>query len=113
MQERRKDKRMELEANLMIQSMEGELPRSVVIHITDVSKHGVGFQCVERLQINDVYECHLTLWTKEVLHAFLRVVRAEDTAEPCEYGAVFVGMSETDASRIAVYQTVSENENAK
>ena len=110
MQERRKNKRMELEANLMIKTLDEDMPRSVVIRITDVSKRGVGFQCVETMKINDVYECHLTLWTKEVLHSFLKIVRIDESKDPYEYGAVFIGMSETDVSRIAAYQTVSENE---
>lgn len=110
MQERRRNKRMELEANLTINTLDEDKPKDVLIRIMDVSKRGIGFQCVETLQINDVYECHLTLWTKEVLHAFLKVVRVDEKADPYEYGAVFIGMSETDVSRIAAYQTVSENE---
>lgn len=94
----------------MISTLGEDKPKSVVIHITDVSKRGVGFQCVESLNINDVYECHLTLWTKEVLHSFLKIVRIDEKKDPYEYGAVFIGMSETDVSRIAAYQTVSENE---
>ena len=110
MQERRKNKRMELEAHILLHRLDNGKPSTVVIRITDASKRGVGFQCTEKLQVNDVYECHLTLWTKEVLHTFLRVVRISETSDPYEYGAVFVGMSETDVSRIAAYQTVSENE---
>lgn len=109
MQERRRNKRMDLEANLSIKRLDTGEPQMVLIHITDVSKRGVGFLCTEKLSVNDVYECDLTLWTKEVLHTFLRIVRAEE-GDPNIYGSIFIGMTEADASRISAYQTVSENE---
>ena len=111
MQEKRRNKRMELEANLTLNRLDVEKPQNVLIHITDVSKRGVGFMCTEKLNVNDVYECELTLWTKEVLHAFLRIVRVVE-GDPYTYGSVFIGMTEADASRISAYQTVSENVDA-
>lgn len=108
MQERRRNRRMELEANLTLNRLDMEEPQSVLIHITDVSKRGVGFLCTEKLKINDVYECELTLWTKEVMSVFLRIVRMEE-GDPYAYGSIFIGMTEADASRIAAYQAVMEN----
>ncbi len=108
MQERRKSKRMELEANLVMKRLDTGEPETVAIHLTDVSKRGVGFMCTEKLNINDVYECHLVLWTKEVMHVFLRIVRLEEE-DPYVYGSVFIGMTEADASRIAAYQIVDEH----
>ena len=71
-----------------------------------MSKSGVGFSCNEALTIGAVYESYLTIWTKEVLHAFLQVVRIEMTENGFVYGASFVGLPEMDASRIEVYQTI-------
>ena len=36
---------------------------------------GVGFICTEKLDIGAVYEGYLTIWTKEVIHCFIEVVR--------------------------------------
>ena len=84
--------------------------QEVTIEITDVSKSGVGFACLQPLRIGAVYESYLTIWTKEVIHAFLQIVRIELGADNryC-YGASFVGMPEMEANRIEVYQTLAEN----
>lgn len=112
MEERRRNRRMDLEAKLMVKRLDSDEKHAVVIDISDVSKTGVGFSAVEKLEIGSLYETHLTIWTKEVIHAFIQIVRIEmETPHSFNYGAVFVGMSELDTSRIAVYETISENEN--
>ncbi len=105
--ERRKDKRMDLESKLVIKRLDNNNGHEATIKITDVSKTGVGFECSEPLQIGEVYEAYLTIWTKEVLHAFLQIVRIELKGGSYGYGAIFIGMPEMDSARIAVYQTVS------
>lgn len=106
MEERRRNKRMELESRLMIKPLNGDTPTEVTIEICDVSKTGVGFICNEALSIGTVYEAFLTIWTKEVLHAFLEIIRIEKTGDAFTYGATFVGMPEMEASRIGIYDTV-------
>ena len=110
MDERRKNKRTELKSRLIIKRLDGNDHKETAIEISDVSKSGVGFACNEALNIGAVYESYLTIWTQEVLHAFLQIVRIEMQGDGYAYGAVFIGMPEMDASRIEVYQTVSENE---
>lgn len=111
MQERRKNKRMDLEAKIMVKRLDSDEKHAVVIDVCDVSRTGVGFTSLEKLDIGAVYETHLTIWTKDVIHSFLQIVRIEliDTKE-YRYGAVFVGMSELDASRISVYESFNEAE---
>lgn len=112
MQERRRSKRTELQSRLIIKRLDkgdGVENDIVAIEIQDVSKGGVGFTCKEVLQIGAVYESYLTIWTKEVLHAFLQIVRIELKEKEFSYGATFVGMPEVDANRIGVYQTVNED----
>lgn len=82
----------------------------VTVHVLDVSKTGIGFSCDEVLQIGEVYESHMPIWTKEVLHAFMQIVRIELTKDTYTYGALFIGMPEIDLARIEVYQTVNEGE---
>lgn len=109
MNERRKSKRMDLEAQLMVKRLDSAENHAVVIDILDVSRSGVGFTCEDLLDIGAVYECSLTIWTKDVIQSFLRIVRIEleDTGR-YRYGAVFIGMAEQDALRISVYEQFSE-----
>lgn len=109
MEERRKSKRTELLSKLLIKRLGGETAEEVGIDITDLSKTGIGFTCVEPLLIGNVYETFLTIWTKEVIHAFLEIIRIEKIEGGFAYGAIFIGMPEMDASRIEVYQTVNDN----
>lgn len=110
MEERRKNRRIGLESKLMLKRLDQNEPASeVAIDVTDVSKTGVGFVCDTPLEIGAVYESFLAIWTKEVLHAFLEIIRIEKKADDkFEYGAIFIGMSETDAGRIETYGTIEE-----
>lgn len=71
MQERRRNKRTKLHSRLMIKRLDDNGNKEVLIDINDVSKTGVGFICSEVLAIGNVYESYLTIWTKEVIHAFI------------------------------------------
>lgn len=84
---------------------EGE---KTAIQICDVSVTGIGFTCAAQLEMGAVYECFLTIWTKEVIHSFVEIVRGEKRDEDYRYGGIFIGMTEMDAYRIRVYQTVEE-----
>lgn len=108
MEERRRDKRSALESTLVLKRVDSDEKTEVSIDIIDVSKGGIGFSCKEALTIGAVYESYLTIWTKEILHAFLQIARIEMKGEGYLYGASFVGMPEIDQKRIEVYQTVNE-----
>ena len=108
MQERRRGKRTNMPSKLIIKRLDGESGKEVCIDIVDVSKTGIGFDCSEVLQIGQVYEAFLTIWTKEVIHSFLQIVRIELKSGGYAYGAVFIGMPEMDSARIETYQTVNE-----
>ena len=110
MEERRKSKRTQLPVSLIINKLGDGESREVEIEVFDASKSGVGFTGKEALQIGEVYEAYLTIWTKEVLHAFLRIVRIELKEQEYIYGAAFVGMPELDVSRIEADQVINENE---
>lgn len=110
MDERRKSKRTSMPSKLIIKRLDGNSSNEVAISIVDVSKDGIGFECAEPLQIGEVYESYLTIWTKEVIHAFLQIVRIELKSGSYAYGAVFIGMPEMDSARIETYQTVNEME---
>lgn len=106
MEERRKTKRLNLEASLVMKRLDGIGEEDVHINVIDVSKRGIGFTCEKPLEIGAVYEGHLTIWTKEIISTFIEIVRIEKAEDIFIYGGIFIGMPELDSSRIAIYDVV-------
>lgn len=107
MEERRRSNRRKLSSKLIVNRLGGvEVNETIEIDIVDVSKTGIGFTCDKALEIGAVYEGYLRIWTQEVLHAFLEIVRIEKKEADFGYGGIFIGMPEIDAARIEVYDTV-------
>lgn len=113
MKERRRSNRRELVSNLIIKRLDGSNAEEIQIDIQDVSKTGIGFSCGRALEIGAVYETNLRIWTQEVLHAFVEIVRIEKNGTLFSYGAIFIGMPEMDAARIEVYDTVTQLQSEK
>ena len=100
MNEKRKSKRTELLSKIILKRLDGKRVEEATIDVTDVSKSGVGFTSRKTL----------TIWTREVIHAFVEIVRIEKIKDNVySYGGIFIGMPEMDAMRIETYQTVEEN----
>lgn len=110
MEERRKNRRMELSSKLLIKRLDSDdTAREVNIDVSDVSKTGAGFMCSELLEVGAVYEVFLTLWTKEVIHCFIQITRIEMKEEnQYSYGSIFIGMTEVEAGRIETYSTIEK-----
>ena len=106
MEDRRRSNRRELISKLIVKRLDGSGREEIEIEIADVSKTGIGFTCEKKLDIGAVYEAHLRIWTQEVIHAFIEIVRIEKSGIGYGYGAVFIGMPENEAMRIEVYDTV-------
>ncbi len=113
MVERRKNKRMDLRSKLIVKRLDSGEQEEIGIEVLNVSKSGIGFRSEELLEIGSVYEAYLTIWTKEIIHAFIEIVRIEIQAEGFDYGGLFIGMPEIDLQRIDVYKMVSEAEERK
>jgi hypothetical protein len=96
MDERRKSKRTDLKSKLIAKRLDSSEQREVGVDVLNVSKTGIGF------------EAYLTIWTSEVLHAFIEIVRIEKIEDGYNYGGLFIGMPELDLQRIDVYNIVSE-----
>ena len=114
MEEKRNDRRMNLSAKLLIKNMNDtdSQAEEASIEVLDVSKSGVGFICDTPLSIGAVYETQLKIWTDEIIHAFLKVVRIEQTKEEryiC--GTIFIGLPEMNAKRIEVYELLGRIDN--
>ena len=107
MNERRKSKRMDLQANLILKKLDGTA-QEVSIDILDVSQTGIGFVCDTKLEIGEFYDTDLKIWTGDVIHAFIEIVRKSGDDDSAIYGGLFVGMPEADWCRIRVYETYQE-----
>ncbi len=108
-EERRKSKRLGLSGKLVIKALDqGSVPSSVALEIVNCSRHGLGFICDRQLTLGNNYEAYLTIWTSEVLHVFLQIVRGEQLESGFMYGCIFIGMPDADRQRIAVYETVED-----
>lgn len=110
--ERRKNRRLELNSRLILKRLDqaDTASEEIAIEVVDVSKTGLGFYCTIPLEIGAVYESFLTIWTKEVIHAFVEIVRIEKEEDAFKYGGIFIGMPEMDAARIEIYDTVKQNQ---
>lgn len=108
MEERRRSRRLELESKIIIKSLnDPDEQHEAIIDIMDASKSGVGFNCNLPLTIGTIYEAYLTIWTKEVLHTFIEIVRIEKKENTFNYGAIFVGMPGMDSTRIGIYDMIN------
>ena len=108
MEERRKSKRTDLKSKFLVKRLDTGEQEEVGVDVINVSKTGIGFYCDELLDMGAVYESYLTIWTKEVLHAFIEIVRVEKTVDTYEYGGLFIGMPELDLQRIGIYNVVND-----
>ncbi len=110
MEERRKSKRTDLASRLLVKRLDKSAQEEIGVEVMNVSKTGIGFCCDELLDMGAVYEAYLTIWTKEVIHAFIEIVRIEKNVDTYDYGGLFIGMPEVDLQRIEVYNTVADAE---
>lgn len=106
MEDRRKSKRLELSFKLFVKNISDINSEEIDVEVFDVSTVGIGFECNEVLTIGGVYEGDITLWTKDVIHAFIEIVRIEKADSTFRYGGMFIGMPEMDLKRIEIYDTV-------
>lgn len=112
MEEKRKSRRLILDAHLIMNRIENGSQDRIPVDVIDISKEGVGFKSEELLAVNSIYEAELTIWTKEVIHCFVNVIRFDNSGDKFIYGGIFVGMTEHDASKIAIYDMFHEAEKA-
>lgn len=111
-EEKRGSRRMDLESRLIIKRIDNGMEDYIKIGTQDISKTGCGFVSKENLELDTVYESHITIWTKEVIHVLLKIVRKVEQEDGFLYGAIFMGLSEVDAFRIEVYDMLDQ-ENRK
>lgn len=116
MDEKRNSRRLDLEVTVELERIdEGHgvtTLKLVHVDITDLSKSGIGFVSKAELEIGSYYNTKLQIWTKETIESVIEIVRCEEINGEYHYGAKFIGMVESDALKIDIYQIFYEyNEN--
>lgn len=110
--EKRQYKRLELDVSVQLERLdEGEVTTLKYAHIdvTDISKSGIGFRSLKQLEVGSYYDTKIEIWTKEVVDAVVEIVREEKLPDGSyKYGAIFIGMSNTDALKIEIYQIFND-----
>ena len=112
MDERRKHKRLDLDVSVQLERLDqDDITTLKFIHVvvTDISRSGIGFVSDQNLKVGTYYDTKIQIWTKEVVDAVIEIVRREDQSEQgYHYGAVFIGMTDTDALKIDIYQIFND-----
>lgn len=112
MEERRRSKRLELDVSVQLERLDEEgitTLKYVHVKVADISKTGIGFRSEKELELGTYYDTKLQIWTKETIDTVIEIVRAEKRSDGgFNYGGVFIGMNETDALKIEIYQIFNE-----
>ncbi len=112
MEEKRKDKRLELGVDVQLERLDEAgvtTLKYVRVDVSDISKSGIGFKCQNELDVNSYYDTRIQIWTKEIINAVIEIVRRADNGDGSySYGAVFIGLPDTDALKIDIYQMFNE-----
>ncbi len=111
MEEKRKHKRLDLDVSIQLERLDEEgvtTLKYVHVNVTDISRSGVGFKAAQRLETGSYYDTKIQIWTKEVVDAVIEIVRVDEREDGYHYGAVFIGMTDTDALKIDIYQIFND-----
>ena len=111
--EKRRSKRLDLNVSVQLERLDSDgitTLKFIKVNVTDLSKLGIGFDCPIKLETGTFYNMKLQIWTKEVIDAVIEIVRYTGEDDNYHYGASFIGMTESDALKIEIYQIFNELE---
>lgn len=111
MVEKRRHKRLELDVSIELERLDDEgmtTLKYIHVDVTDVSRSGIGFKTSKELEVGSFYNTKIQIWTKEVVDAVIEIVRTEKLEEGYKYGGEFIGISDTDALKIDIYQIFND-----
>jgi predicted nucleic-acid-binding protein len=103
---------LDLDVNVQLERLAEEngitTLRYLHVNVSDISKSGLGFTSNYSLDIGTYYDTRIEIWTKEVMDAVIEIVRREEHEDGYQYGAIFIGMNDTDARKIEIYQLFND-----
>lgn len=61
------------------------------------------------MEVGTYYDTKIQIWTKEIVDAVVQIVRREELQDGMfKYGGMFIGMTDTDALKIDIYQIFND-----
>lgn len=111
MEEKRRHKRLDLEVAVQLEKLDedgGTTYKFIPVSVTDISRSGLGFKSAKELELGTYYDTKIQIWTKEIVDAVIEIVRRDATDAGYKYGCAFIGMSDTDALKIDIYQIFND-----
>lgn len=113
MEEKRKSKRLDIGVKVEIERIDEANITTVKymeVEVTNISKTGLAFRVPSvEFEIGACFDAKIQIWTKETIDTVFKVVRMNKLdGDMYEYGCIFVGMTDTDALKIEIYQLFSD-----
>lgn len=113
MQEKRGSKRLEIEVRVELERIDTKNTTTIKyadVEVVNISKTGLAFKCDQDLAIDSCFNAKIQIWTKETIDTIFKVVRVgdKDAEGLVEYGCIFIGMTDTDALKIEIYQLFND-----
>lgn len=115
MEEKRGNKRLDIAVKVEIERIDTANITTVKymqVDVTNISKSGLAFR-TKGIQFENgaCFDAKIQIWTKETIDAVFKVVRHNQIDDDTyEYGCIFVGMTDTDALKIEIYQLFNDVE---
>ena len=109
--EKRKNKRVDMITDVELSRLGEEgttADRYVNANIFNISRGGIGFETMYPLEIGSYYDTRITLWSREVVSAVLEIIHGEELERGYRYGGEFIGISDSDALKIDIYQVFND-----
>jgi hypothetical protein len=115
MEEKRKNKRLDIGVKVEIERIDEANVTTVKymeVEVTNISKTGLAFRVPDvEFEEGACFDAKIQIWTKETIDTIFKVVRVNKLEDGTyEYGCIFVGMTETDALKIEIYQLFNDAE---
>jgi len=113
MEEKRRNKRLDIDVKVEIERIDEANVTTVKymeVEVTNISKTGLAFKVpgVE-FEVGACFDARIQIWTKETIDSVFKVVRVNKGEDGVnEYGCIFVGMTDTDALKIEIYQLFND-----
>ena len=107
----REHKRLELDVTVELERLDEDgvtTLRYSHVEVVDISRTGIGFKAGQRLEVGTHYNTKIQIWTKEIIDVVIEIVRCEELEDGYRYGGIFIGMSNTDALKIDIYQIFND-----
>lgn len=114
MDEKRGSKRLDISVQVELERIDTKddvtMVKFIDVAVTNISKTGLAFRTKQQLKENALFNAKIQIWTKETIDTIFKIVRIGNTDENglTEYGCIFVGMTDTDALKIEIYQLFND-----